>query len=850
MIYFLLVGQCFAVTGVPNNLHWELAGYGGGGTFSFIIPDNFTAGKYYAIPDVNAPYVTTDSGAHWSFLSTVGAVNSGYLITQTSFFVQSKNNANLMYALDSQTQGGLQRSADGGQTWTKVLANARGLKPHRQIALDPNDDNEVYTVANGSIWRATDGVTFTEYINLPFNSRAIAYTTSSTCSSNGGSWSGSLSKCIIAPRFIYVDDVNNDLWMGSHKQGMVKYDMDTDTQTYIDLVGTNALYNRDFATYKDASNVENFCVTAGLKIACTADFSTWTYTAQTTGSSTYFIKRFGVKRKADNSLTFVISRNTTASDFAVVNQYSADSGATWGSVGVSKNEDMNPTNAYNAGGRYSSIVPSPNNETDWFISTDWSIFKSVNGGANFSEAVTSAQNIVSMHVVVAPNGRVFNLAMDTGIQYTDDGGENWIAGTPSTAKGQGYVTNSVTDYGGHYWRGLIPPNQTKEQWDAGEGVIFVAATMYSTPPSINNVNFVLKSVDSGVTWTRSNAGLPTVALYGDATWGNGYARALASSSDGAVIYVGMDGQNGSVTGGLFRSDDQGETWKRQWPTTPNRIFNGLAVDPTDPTGETLLFATFRYNAYHLTRITENAEITGTGQTRTGTLNKKNTAMNPVFTSTGGEVFEPVSFGSTTLTSNLGGTGTFSKSTGVYSLTFISAPTATSVNYQWLGYVGDTNGPKDYVQEVAYDSKGVPYALSQSNGAWIFKSVVTDFGDGSGQYGTWRPMHKFSDGGLPDGIVIDPQNDNRIFVSVTEGSVTNRRIYVTTNAKDDDQSVWTDITGDFPAVGGCRALAINYFEGNQGYLYCAGNGAGALKLPLDDTPTSRKNRTYFGGGQIE
>lgn len=847
-----MVSQCFAVTGVPDSRHWIAAGFGGGGTFSMIVPDHFTAGKYYAIPDVNAPYVSTNSGGLWSFLSTVGGVNSGYLITQTASFVQSKNNASLMYALDSQVQGGLQKSTDGGQTWTKVLA-ARGSKGYRQIAIDPTNDNKVYvasagngTFEGGRVYATTNGGASFSLLFRPFDVSVTAESaeiTGSTATRTGAlnnlsnilkgsvvftsasgetftddgagnlvsnmGGSGTIKYANInttqgankygnysltfgstpsattvsytvsyTPLFIYVSSNGENIIVGrSAASGttLVKYNIAGGTITPITLAGTNATYNRDFSTYVDGSGTENFCVTAGHKIACTADLSTFTYTAETTSSATYYIKKFGVKRKSDSSLTFVISRNTTSNEFTVANQISTDSGVTWSSVGLTKNLSMNPTNAYNAGGLYFSIVPSPHNETDWFISTDWSIFKSVNGGANFTESVTGGQNVVSHHVAISPNGRVFLTSMDTGIQYSDDFGATWIAGTPSTAKGQGYSTNSATDYGGHYWR--VITTGTKADWDAGNGKVFVAATMYSTPVALFYVNYVLRSLDNGVTWTRSNVGLPKVRLFGDATWGNGYARALASNVDGSVLYVGMDGQNdeAGTRGGMFRSTDNGATWTRLWPNNPNRVFNAIAVDPTDLTGATALFGTFQYNLYRITNALTTAVV---------------------------------------------------------------------------DWVDDGNGPRNFIQEVGYDSTGRPYALSQYNGAEIYRSINTAFGDGSGQYGTWRLMKNFSNTGLPDGLVIDPQNNNRIFVSVTEGNVIDRRVWVTTEASKHTSAKWYDITGDLPVVGGCRALALNPFEGTKGYLYCASNGAAMYKLDLSDSPAFTPNRTYFGGGANE
>lgn len=71
----------------------------------------------------------------------------------------------------SSSGGGLYRTADGGQTWTQVLA-ASGS---RDIIFDPNDPNTVYAQARAKgIYQSTDaGATWTRFeTNIPINGAA------------------------------------------------------------------------------------------------------------------------------------------------------------------------------------------------------------------------------------------------------------------------------------------------------------------------------------------------------------------------------------------------------------------------------------------------------------------------------------------------------------------------------------------------------------------------------------------------------------------------------------------------------------------------------------------------------
>lgn len=846
-----------AIVGVPDDLTWVPAGFGGAGTYSIVVPDHFIPNKVYSIPDVNAPYVSENKGELWNFLTYHSAEYSNYAISQTGSFAQSRVDGNLLFAMDSSSNG-LMKSVDAGQKWTKS-ASFKATKGQKFIVTDPTDVNKVYatTVVNGSlqggaVYQSVNQGTSFNFLFRPFdvpltnevaeltavaptssnpnpnpNQRtgtlnnlsnpvkgSITFTTLSedftdtpNATGAGGVLTGTQGgtgtinyitgaySIIFAdtpptsasvnytvapnPSVIAIDSTGQYLYAGRNAASgktFVQYNIATGVITPITLAGTNAAYVLDSASYIDENNVENLCFTAGYRIACTPDNAqTWNYTANMPGAATTsYINHFAVRRNTDNTLNFVINKATISNSAQTTPYYSHNGGTTWSVASFATTIADNPTDLFASGGigRTYCISADPFNENVWYASSDWRMYRSDDGGAHFVEKVKGAQNTVTTDLAIAPNGRRFQTAMDTGIQYSDDLGQTWIQAVPNAT--QKYVTFSTNDYGGHYWR--ILTLGTKEEWDAGHGIVIATATMYSTPASIYFVNFVVRSEDNGATWSRTNVGLPTAALFGDVIWDRGYMRALAKSKDESVLYVGVDGENCKVNqslpsdncassgtnhtlGGLFMSTDKGKTWTQVW-SSPRKIYNAIAVDPTDPTGQKLMFGTFSYNLYQ--------RISG------------------------------------------------------------STP----------NFVGDSFGPGNFIYDVAYDSKGRPYATASNSGPKLYRSETTSYSTQAnpyGGYGTFRLVHAFGTGsGILDGIYIDPANDSHIFVSVTLGTTAFRKIWVTTTAHNGANSVWYDITGDFPVVGGCQALTVDWNEGPQGTLYCSSNGGGIWKLNLADS----------------
>lgn len=312
-----------------------------------------------------------------------------------------------------------------------------------------------------------------------------------------------------------------------------------------------------------------------------------------------------------------------------------------------------------------------------------------------------------------------------------------------------------------------------DAWTAGTGKIVALATMYSSYAPLYYRNYAFYSDNNGTDWGRSNSGFPTVDLYGWTVWDHGYARAMGLSADGTTLYAGMDGEN-------CDGDGPGGL---PYNCTTNKASGGL--------------------------------FKSTDFARTWT--QVWTLPNRVYR---GIAVDPLDATNQRVLMAIWGINMYQK-TG----------DATA------NYVGDSFGPGNSMYDVKYDQDGRAYAVGAAQGPSIYQTQKTIYWVTWGSWGTWRLMKKFSNGsGFIAGFVIDPNNKNRIFVSVREGPVAERKVYVTTDAQNEASATWYDITGDLPAVGGCTVLTIDPTDGDFGSLICGSNGSGVYKLDLEDSPT--------------
>lgn len=567
---FVLFCSSALARDIPVPLHYDPVLWSAGGSYPMIVPDVEIPGRLYLLSDVAGCWVSNDYGETYEWLNK--NLDSIYNLALR----QSKKNPAYIYMLGKTF---LVRSTNRGRTWeTMRKFNVVSPRGYKLLEIDPLNEKTVYVAtSNGTIQRSVNDGSFSTYAT-PFETN-------------------------ISPTFLHIEKTGRYLFVGSANNGLKRYDLTDDSVTTITLTGTNSLRAIDFDYYDDLSGNEHICVAAGLAVACSGDNGeNFTYTEPITDDALFFISLVAVKQLANGEVRMMAHGRRISTQYgANIDVHSDDSGETWVS------HYTNVTMDYSVRGEFinfgvlanlESYVFDPFNETNAYATTDLAVFKSTDGAANWVQKDTGAMNVVISDIKVDPLGGWWVCGMDIGLTYSANKGVLWKS---PIAK---FPIDGEFGFGisGHYWRIELPgfggstkaewDANKKAAWDAGHGVILVTASMYINDPVY--VPTVWRSEDNGETWATANTGLPTTALTGVAAphramWGIGYPRALACHPNGSACYLGVDGYSATEYGGIFISRDKGKTWSRTEQPPYWTLYNGLAVDPTDVTGNTAVF---------------------------------------------------------------------------------------------------------------------------------------------------------------------------------------------------------------------------------------------------------------------
>ncbi|MFZ1375495.1 MAG: hypothetical protein WAS25_02755 [Geothrix sp.] len=292
------------------------------------------------------------------------------------------------------------------------------------------------------------------------------------------------------------------------------------------------------------------------------------------------------------------------------------------------------------GGRVSDIATDPGNADTFYLGlATGGVWKTANAGATFTPLFDKQGTASIGAVAVAPsNPRVLwvgtgeandrnSSGWGKGVFRSVDGGETWaqagLEGSRTIPRIVVHPKDANTAWVavmGDLWtpggeRGLFKTTDGGTSWKAvlkapapldthvgcGDVVLDPAtpdtlyATLYArrrTPWSFTygaaaaegrDVGGIYKSLDGGTTWRRLDKGLPTQM--------GRIGIDVARSQPGTVMAVIQSDEGGTVgiddllsrRGGVFRSEDGGETWLRTNALNPRPFyFSQLRIDPVNP----------------------------------------------------------------------------------------------------------------------------------------------------------------------------------------------------------------------------------------------------------------------------
>ncbi|MGE5357430.1 MAG: WD40/YVTN/BNR-like repeat-containing protein [Bacteroidales bacterium] len=210
------------------------------------------------------------------------------------------------------------------------------------------------------------------------------------------------------------------------------------------------------------------------------------------------------------------------------------------------------------------------------------VYRSTDGGGSWTNVGLKNSKAIARIVVhpkdaqtafVAAVGDLWNPSPERGLYKTTDGGQTWKrvlqAAAPFDSRvGCGDVvidpTNPDTLYAALYARQRTP-------WSFVSGPDFTDG---------KDVGGIFKSTDGGGTWKKLERGLPKAT---------GRIGLAVYAKNPRIVYAVVQSYEGgtsdidnvlSKTGGVFRSEDGGESWTRTSPLDPRPFyFSQIRVDP-------------------------------------------------------------------------------------------------------------------------------------------------------------------------------------------------------------------------------------------------------------------------------
>ena len=510
-------------------------------------------------------YRSVDNGGNWSkIVAELGGQSVAmFTISGSTLFGFSRN--------------GIFRSMDSGDKWEKLTA---GLPDTFPVTIISTNNMVIAEYMKEGAYRSTDnGDTW-----IKMNSKFLNWNIKSLTSI------GSVLYMTLTERGVFKSSDKGENWIDI-TNGLTNFVGPIIVRDTILLVGTRngvyRSYDKGESWKKPDSLVPGDDAVSEISLINTTLFQ---LSSRGSVFSSADDGNTRVKINSDSTVNNAMSLATIGTTLFIGTSFngvykSTDKGNTWTRInkGFPEAEIITMTALHNtiyAGSKYGTLYTSTDNGTNWIPK------KMYNSGKYFScltnnNSVVFASTYLDRIFATTDNGnsfislgndspgQVFSMFVDDTILYvgtsyvkrSTDNGATWVV--LSTAK-MGPTISAVTVIGGN----VICGNSKGEIWvRSPKASAFVNTNsnygyIHSFQVSGNKVyaagnGGVYISIDSGVTWKRSNTGLANTVAVTFAVYGN-------------TVFVGTQG-------GVFSSNDNGATWAQVASTIPNVSVNTLAV---------------------------------------------------------------------------------------------------------------------------------------------------------------------------------------------------------------------------------------------------------------------------------
>ncbi|HYV19922.1 MAG TPA: hypothetical protein VFC25_12930 [Verrucomicrobiae bacterium] len=550
---------------------------------------------------------STDTGKSWKAI-TAGLTfpDDGYGYWLSALAIDPLD-SRVLYAAHAREfaiaigPGAVVKSLDGGESWQPLDSNLSGGCV-TDLKIDPEDRRTLYAVTNGcgthaysTLAKSTDGGVGWARIDdgLPHDDRSTFYPTAEI-------------------RTIVIDPRNHStLYVGTYDHGVYRSRDAGATwqptnfglpllQRYsgYPVVGTLA-FDQDGALYAGLDKYGLFKSVDGGQVCSPLNFG-GSVTGLSIGVSSrsliYLLGPHGLYRSADGGSSWK----------------AADTGLVSARVEVVTTDPTSPGTVY-AGTASFIYDHSDGHAPDGrWTPSDRSpgVFRSDDHGRTWSRTSLPARDVYLL-TVDARTGWIYAGGRGWPLSRSEDHGATWRElQLPVQADIWSVASDSEhsTIYIGTVYAGILKSEDDGASWSTVnngsiEGGPYIIVTSLAIDPSDSSVIFaatdrdgIYKSPDRGATWFRYDDGLtyyetcPNCYLY---KWHQYVNRIAVDPSNPLTLYAGTSYSGDPSTGGVFKSEDGGRSWRRAGEgllTAGSRGVSDVVIDPRQ--GHDLYIATF------------------------------------------------------------------------------------------------------------------------------------------------------------------------------------------------------------------------------------------------------------------